>query len=70
MGIAPPFTIILGGVGLKDTYVGIEQTVDGPIHQDRFETRLGLDDLGKDAQEAAVKEFIDGILDLAGLIRA
>jgi len=70
MGIAPPFTIIMGGIGLKDTYVGIEQSVEGPIHQDRFETRLVLNDLGKASQDVAVKEFIDGVLDLAGVTRA
>ena len=38
--------------------------------QDRYENRLVLNDLVKDAQEAVVKEFVDAILDLAGVSRA
>jgi hypothetical protein len=55
MGIALPFTVVLGAVGLKDTYVGVDSSLDGPIHADR---------------QALVKKYVDAILDLAGVTRA
>lgn len=70
MGIAPPYTVVLGAIGLQDAVVGFNNSVDGPIHQDRHETRLVLNDLGREAQEAVLREFIDDILDLAGVTSA
>ena len=70
IGIAPPYTVVLGAVGLQDAVVGFNNSVDGPIHQDRFEVRLVLRDLGKEAQEAAVQQFVDAVLDLAGVTRS
>lgn len=70
MGIAPPYTVVLGAVGLKDTHVGHNNSVEGPIYQDRFEKRLLLNDVSDAARAALVREFFDGILDLAGVKRA
>jgi hypothetical protein len=56
-------------VGLQEAVVGFNNSVVGSIHQDRHEIRLVLNDLGKAAQEAALREFIDAILDLAGETR-
>jgi hypothetical protein len=68
--IPPPFTVVLGAVGIEDTYVGVDSSIDGPIHNDRIEIRRVLHNLGKEAQEAVVKEFVDAVLDLAGVTRA
>jgi hypothetical protein len=43
--------------------------MDGPIHTPDIKLRLVLNDLSKEAQECAVKEFIDALLDLAGVSR-
>jgi hypothetical protein len=71
MGIALPFTVVLGAVGLNDVHVGIDNTtVAGPIYTDHIEIRRVLHDLSKPAQEAIVREFVDAILDLAGVSRS
>ena len=70
MGIAPPYTVALGAIGLQETHVGLNNGVDGPIHTDSLHLRMVLNDLSKAAQESVVKEFVDGLLDLAGVTRA
>ena len=69
IGLAPPFTIVLGAVGLRDTYVRADSTVNGPIHTDNIEIRRVLSDFGKEAQETVVRNFVDAVLDLAGVRR-
>lgn len=69
MGIAPPYTIELGAIGLYETHVGANNEVNGPIHSNALQVRLVLNDLRKEAQEAVVKEFVDRLLDLAGVTR-
>jgi len=70
IGISAPYTIVLGAVGVKDTYVGIDNSAEGPIHTDSIEIRRVLHALGVEAQEAVVREFVIGILDSAGVTRA
>jgi hypothetical protein len=70
MGIAAPYTIVLGAVGLQDTYAGVDNSAEGPIHTDSIEVRRVLHDLANGPQEAVVREFVDAILDLAGVRRA
>lgn len=70
MGISAPYTIVLGAVGLQDAYVGIDNSAEGPIHTDSIEVRRILHALGIEAQEAVVRDFVDAILDLAGISRA
>jgi hypothetical protein len=69
MGIAAPYTIVLGAVGLQDTYAGVDNSAEGPIHTDSIEVRRVLHDLAGGPQEAVVREFVDAILDLAGVSR-
>jgi hypothetical protein len=70
MGIAPPYTVALGAIGLQETHVGLNNGIDGPIHTDSLHLRRVLNDSSKAAQEIVVKEFIDGLLDLAGITRS
>jgi hypothetical protein len=70
MGIPAPYTIVLGAVGLQDGYAGFDNSADGPIHTDSIEVRRVLHELAHEAQEAVVREFVDAILDLAGISRA
>lgn len=67
--IALPYTVAFGAIGLQDTHVGLNNRVDGPIHSDSLHVRLVLNDLSREAQESIVKEFIDALLDLAGVTR-
>jgi hypothetical protein len=69
-GIQPPYTVEFGAVGIQGKYVGYGQNVvDGPIHVPTIKMRLVLNDLKKDTLERAVKEFVDALLDLAGVTR-
>jgi hypothetical protein len=70
LGIAPPYTVVLGAIGLRNAHVGLNNSVDGPIYDDRIEIRRLLNEANKQAQEAVVKEFADAILDLAGVRRS
>lgn len=70
MGIAAPYTIVLGAIGLQDTYAGVDNSAEGPIHTDSIEVRRILHDPANASQEAVVREFVDAILDLAGVSRA
>jgi hypothetical protein len=70
MGIAAPYTIVLGAVGLQETYAGVDNSAEGPFHTDSIEVRRVMHDLANGHQEAVVREFVDAILDLAGVSRA
>jgi hypothetical protein len=68
-GVAPPYTVVLGAIGLQNTHVGFNNSVDGPVYNDRVEIRRVLNDPSKESQAAVVREFADAILDLAGVTR-
>jgi hypothetical protein len=70
LGIDPSYTVVCGAIGLQDVHVGLNNSFDGPIYNDRIETRRLLNEANKQAQEAVVKEFADAILDLAGVRRS
>ncbi|WP_407193765.1 hypothetical protein [Bradyrhizobium sp. STM 3566] len=70
MRTGAPYTIVLGAVGLQGTYVGVVNSAEGPIHTDSIEVRRVLHDLANEGQEAVVREFVDAVLDLAGVSRA
>ena len=70
-GIAPPYKVVLGAIGLGNAHVGLNNNaVDGPIFSDRVERRRVLNETNLPAQEAVVREFVDAILDAAGVRRA
>jgi hypothetical protein len=68
--IALPYKVVFGGIGLRGAHAGLNGSVDGPIYKDRIETRRILRDASKQAQEEAVREFADAILDMAGARRS
>jgi hypothetical protein len=71
LGIATPYTVVLGAIGLKDAHVGLSNnSVDGPIYNDRIEIRRVLNETNLPAQAAVVREFVDAVLDLAGVRRS
>jgi hypothetical protein len=69
-GIAPPYVIECGAIGLSGTYAGFNNGMDGPIHNNELKIRLTLNDLSNETVEAAVRQFVDALLDMAGLSRA
>jgi hypothetical protein len=69
-GIAHPYTAVFGAIGLKYAHVGLNGGVDGPIYSDRIEIRRVLNDISLPAQAAVVREFVDAVLDLAGVRRS
>lgn len=69
-GIAPPYTVVFGGIGLRDAHVGLNGGVDGPIYNDRIEIRRILNETNLPAQGAVVQEFVEAVLDFAGVRRA
>jgi hypothetical protein len=69
-GIAPPYAVVFGAIGLRDAHVGLNNSVDGPIYNDRIEIRRVLNEANTQAQAAVVREFVDAVLDLAGVRRS
>jgi hypothetical protein len=67
-GIQPPYQVVCGAVGLRDTYLGIRNRdyAAGPIHDDQIVIRRTLNESSLDAQEQVVSEFVEVLFDLAG----
>jgi hypothetical protein len=66
-GMAPPYTIELGAVGLTGAALGVGMDhISQPIHADDLRLRKVLNDTTADAQAALINEFLDLLFDLAG----
>jgi hypothetical protein len=68
-GIAPPYVVEFGAIGLEGVYVGFNNGMDGPIHSNELQVRFTLNELTKEAIEAVVGQFLDVLLDMAGVAR-
>jgi len=74
IGVAPPFHIELGAVGLKGLRVSLPQShrrwfheLSEPIFEDQLQFRKVLNDTSESAQEALVQDFIKQLYDLANI---
>jgi hypothetical protein len=74
IGVAPPFHIEMGGVGLKGLRVGLPQShrrlfhdLSEPIFEDQLQFRKVLNNTSVSAQEALVEDFIRRLYDLANI---
>jgi hypothetical protein len=75
LGIALPYQVEIGAVGLKDMRVSLPQLVSErggisePIYENEIKVRRILNDTGTESRGTLVDEFLDQLYDLAGLTR-
>jgi hypothetical protein len=74
LGIAPPYQVEMGAVGLKDMRLSLPQPitlerVSEPIYENELKVRRVLNDTSKAAQGDLVEKFLSKLYDLAGVKR-
>ena len=76
LGVAPPYQIEMGAVGLQDMRLslpppgGARGEVSEPVYEDEIKLRRVLNDISAESQRAVVDEFLDKLYDLAGVTRS
>lgn len=76
LGVAPPYQIEMGAVGLKDMRLSLPQPVSvrgevsEPVYEDELKLRRVLNETSAESQRAVVDEFLDKLYDLAGVTRS
>jgi len=74
LGIAPPYQIEMGAVGLRDVCVSLPRNrspwpnaVSEPIYENQLSVRLVLNDTGIPSQKGLIEEFLRKLYDLAAV---
>jgi hypothetical protein len=76
LGVAPPYQVEMGAVGLRDMRLSLPQPVSvrgevsEPIYENELKLRRVLNDTSPGNQRALVDEFLDDLYDLAGVTRS
>jgi hypothetical protein len=66
-GVAPPYQIELGAIGLAGAVLGINRYgVSEPIYDDQIKFRRVLNDASAGARQNLISGFLDALFDLAG----
>jgi hypothetical protein len=74
LGIAPPYQVEMGAVGLKDMRLILPQPIrweqiSEPIYENELKFRRVVNDISRAAQQCLVEEFLRKLYDLAGVTR-
>jgi hypothetical protein len=76
LGVAPPYQVEMGAVGLKDMRLSLPQPVSvrgevsEPVYEHELKLRRVLNETSAESQRAVVDEFLDKLYDLAGVTRS
>ncbi len=66
-GIDPPYQVVCGAVGMRGAYLALQnRSYAGPIHDDKIELRIALNDIRTESQEKLIGQFLTELFDLAG----
>jgi hypothetical protein len=70
LGVDPPYSIEIGGVGLSGVQLVVaENVLAGPIHQNEIKVRRVINEVSANSVGAVVAEFMDRLHELAGTDR-